>query len=124
MTFRPLQEQERHSVPWGEVRRVATPSTGSTELASWRFLYEPGHQPPPHSHDRIEVVVFLTGRGTFTLGDESRSVEAGDAVVIPSGTPHRLEAEAGPLEGLACIPAGARVYGAGGEEQPTPPWMR
>jgi mannose-6-phosphate isomerase-like protein (cupin superfamily) len=37
-----------------------------------------------------EIYLFLTGNGTMTLGDEVFEVHAGDTVLIPPGTPHKV----------------------------------
>jgi quercetin dioxygenase-like cupin family protein len=41
-----------------------------------------------HSHNNEEVWHIVEGEIDLTLGEETRRVRAGDAVVIPSGTPH------------------------------------
>ncbi len=44
-----------------------------------------------HYHPQAEELYFLTaGRGLLRLGDEEREVVAGDCIVIPPGTPHKL----------------------------------
>ena len=42
---------------------------------------------PPHSE---EIYLFTSGAGRMRLGDEEADVRAGDTVVIPPGTPHKL----------------------------------
>jgi mannose-6-phosphate isomerase-like protein (cupin superfamily) len=37
-----------------------------------------------------ELYLFTAGTGRMRLGDEERDVCAGDCVVIPPGTPHKL----------------------------------
>jgi mannose-6-phosphate isomerase-like protein (cupin superfamily) len=41
-------------------------------------------------HESEEIYYFLAGRGRMRLGGEERAVGAGDCVVIPPGTPHKL----------------------------------
>lgn len=44
-----------------------------------------------HRHHRSEeIYLFTEGDGRMTLGGETFAVAAGDAVVIPPATPHRL----------------------------------
>jgi mannose-6-phosphate isomerase-like protein (cupin superfamily) len=52
-----------------------------------------------HLHPRAEeIYAFTAGRGRMALGEEVFEVAAGDTVVIPPGTPHKLWADAdGPL---------------------------
>ena len=57
-----------------------------------------------HLHRRSEeIYLFTHGSGRMRLGEEERSVRAGDCVVIPPGTTHKLWAdEAEPLVLLCC----------------------
>lgn len=44
-----------------------------------------------HYHPQAEELYLLTaGAGRIKLGDEVRDVRAGDCIVIPPGTPHKL----------------------------------
>ncbi len=43
-----------------------------------------------HSHPNEEVWHILEGEVDLTLGEETRCVRAGSAVVIPGGTPHAV----------------------------------
>ncbi len=60
-----------------------------------------------HRHHRSEeIYVFTAGSGRMTLAGETFAVAAGDAVVIPPGTPHKLYAGAEPFVVLCvCAPA-------------------
>ncbi len=50
-----------------------------------------------------EIYLFTQGSGRMRLGDEERTVNAGDCVVIPPGTEHKLWADdQGPLVVLCC----------------------
>jgi mannose-6-phosphate isomerase-like protein (cupin superfamily) len=57
-----------------------------------------------HLHrESEEIYYFTSGRGHMRLGDDESEVVAGDAVVIPPGTPHKLWAtEGAPLVLLCC----------------------
>ena len=48
----------------------------------------PGRGPSLHTHDYAEVMIVLEGTATFTDGQSSREVTAGNVVVIPAGEPH------------------------------------
>jgi mannose-6-phosphate isomerase-like protein (cupin superfamily) len=44
-----------------------------------------------HLHPRAEEIYsFVAGRGRMSLGEATFEVAAGDSVVIPPGTPHKL----------------------------------
>jgi mannose-6-phosphate isomerase-like protein (cupin superfamily) len=50
---------------------------------------EPEQVQPVHGHATADkFYLVLTGRGTFTVGDEEETVAAGTLVVAPAGVPH------------------------------------
>lgn len=63
-----------------------------------------GGESAEHRHARSEEIYhFTAGRGRMRLGAEQFAVAAGDSVLIPPGTPHKLWAEGSdPLELLCC----------------------
>jgi mannose-6-phosphate isomerase-like protein (cupin superfamily) len=63
-----------------------------------------GGETTQHLHrESEEIYYFTSGRGQMRLGDDESEVEAGDCVVIPPGTPHKLwAAEDAPLVLLCC----------------------
>ena len=65
---------------------------------------EPDRQQP---HDRDEVYVVLSGRGTLQIADDSVSLEEGDAAFVAAGVEHRFTG----YEGLSVL-----VVFAGGVE--------
>ncbi len=56
------------------------------------FLVEspPGGGPVLHHHPYEEVFVTLEGEATFTVGDATIEVSAGQIVVAPAGVPHKF----------------------------------
>jgi mannose-6-phosphate isomerase-like protein (cupin superfamily) len=65
----------------------------------------PGGETAEHYHRTTEELYhFTSGRGRMRLGDDEADVGAGDCVVIPPGTPHKLWnlSEAEPLVLLCC----------------------
>jgi mannose-6-phosphate isomerase-like protein (cupin superfamily) len=65
----------------------------------------PGGATTAHHHPEAEELYFFTaGAGRLRVGDEERAVAAGDCVVIPPGTPHKLwnTSAAEPLVLLCC----------------------
>ena len=48
----------------------------------------PGQGPSLHRHDYPEIFVVLEGTATFTDGERSQEVCAGEVVVVPAGQPH------------------------------------
>ena len=60
-----------------------------------------------HSHEHTEqLMVILDGSVTITVGDETKTVSAGDVVCINRGIEHELISEGGVtfIEGLAPVP--------------------
>ncbi len=52
---------------------------------------EPGSEQPVHAHPASEqVYVIVAGRGAMTVGDETREVGPGTAVLVPPDTPHAI----------------------------------
>jgi mannose-6-phosphate isomerase-like protein (cupin superfamily) len=50
-----------------------------------------GRETLEHLHRTTEeIYYFVSGRGRMRLGAETGDVAAGDCVVIPPGTPHKL----------------------------------
>jgi mannose-6-phosphate isomerase-like protein (cupin superfamily) len=63
-----------------------------------------GEETAEHFHPQAEeIYYFVSGRGRMRLGEEEAEVTAGDCVVIPPGTPHKLwSSGAEPLVLLCC----------------------
>jgi len=52
----------------------------------------PGQEQTAHAHADADKVYFvLEGTGTFQIGDETRRLGAGCAVLAPAGTSHAVE---------------------------------
>jgi mannose-6-phosphate isomerase-like protein (cupin superfamily) len=52
---------------------------------------QPGDEVKPHTHDRVEMYVFLTGRAKAMAGDDVAEVTTGDVLIAPIGAPHALK---------------------------------
>ncbi|HEX6478066.1 MAG TPA: cupin domain-containing protein [Ktedonobacteraceae bacterium] len=50
----------------------------------------PGQGPRLHRHPYEEVFVVYEGQATFTVGDTTLEVTAGQIVVVPAGMPHKF----------------------------------
>jgi quercetin dioxygenase-like cupin family protein len=103
---------------------VATPGRGAEEVSVIRQRQSPGAANPPHLHDREEVMIVLTGTVKVTIEKEETELSAGDALIVPANTMHRIEtigeAEAG---WLLSAPAGVRFLFSDGREA-SPAWAR
>ena len=65
--------------------------TDSIPQASVSYIeMPPGGEVKPHTHNRVEVYIFLTGRATAMAGETITEVSTGDVLIAPIGTPHAL----------------------------------
>jgi mannose-6-phosphate isomerase-like protein (cupin superfamily) len=88
-----------------EIRELAgTPTGNSVNQSLAEATVAPGAETEEHYHRASEeIYVFTAGGGRMKLGDEETEVSAGDTVVIPPGTPHKLwNTGAEPLRLLCC----------------------
>jgi quercetin dioxygenase-like cupin family protein len=82
-------------------------AVGGEQVLICRASYEPGKRVPRHSHEHTEqVMVILDGEVTMTIEDETRTLRAGDTVVVNRGLEHELHSESGCtfIEALAPVP--------------------
>jgi mannose-6-phosphate isomerase-like protein (cupin superfamily) len=87
------------------IRELAgTPSGNATNQSLAEAVVPPGAATIAHLHRRAEeIYLFTGGSGRMRLHDEVRTVRAGDCVVIPPGSPHKLWAdEQEPLILICC----------------------
>ena len=87
------------------IRELAGPSWSAARNQSLAEATVPaGGQTDEHFPRASEEIYYFTaGSGRMKLGDEVADVAAGDCVVIPPGTPHKLwAAEAEHLVLLCC----------------------
>ncbi len=62
------------------------------------ITFETGAKGNFHSHPHTQCTYILEGKFQFTVGDETRVVEKGDTILMPSGVRHGCEClEAGKL---------------------------
>jgi quercetin dioxygenase-like cupin family protein len=71
------------AVPGLEFRPVTT-DTVMTNFVT----FEPDAPAPMHHHVEQQIAIVLSGELSFTVGDETRVMRAGDCVVIPPNVPH------------------------------------
>ena len=88
-----------------EIRELAGIPTGKAANQSLaEATVPPGAETEEHYHGASEeIYLFTSGSGRMKLGDEETDVSAGDTVVIPPGTPHKLwNTGTEPLKLLCC----------------------
>jgi quercetin dioxygenase-like cupin family protein len=86
--------------------RMARIALATTERAQLDlYCVAPGQAQRPHTHgDQDKIYYVLEGRGRFTVGAETQTLEAGDATVARAGVEHGLLNEgAAPLLVLVVV---------------------
>lgn len=61
---------------------------------------EPHAVVPEHNHPHEQVGMIISGRAIFVIGDEERTLSAGDMYRIPGGVTHRVTALDEPVKAL------------------------
>ena len=87
---------------------LAAPSRGATDTAAWRVRFSDGHASPPHSLDREEVFVVLSGAVTARYADHSETAHAGGALIVPAGVEFSVGGPAARRKRCARSPSAAR----------------
>jgi len=74
------------------IRELAGPAwTAARAQSLAEATVEPGAETAEHYHPQAEeLYYFVAGRGRMRLGSDVSQVVAGDCVVIPPGTAHKL----------------------------------
>jgi quercetin dioxygenase-like cupin family protein len=82
-------------------------AVGGEQVLICRVTYQPGMRVKRHSHEHTEqVMLMVSGELTMTIEDETRTLRAGDTVVVNRGLEHELHSEPGCvfIEALAPVP--------------------
>lgn len=74
-----------------ELAGRATPVTAARHQSLAEASLDPGGETAEHYHPQAEeLYYFVAGEGRLRLHTDEATVTAGDCVVIPPGTPHKL----------------------------------
>jgi mannose-6-phosphate isomerase-like protein (cupin superfamily) len=74
-----------------ELAGRATPATAARHQSLAEASLDPGGETAEHYHPQAEeLYYFVAGEGRLRLRTDEAIVTAGDCVVIPPGTPHKL----------------------------------
>ena len=80
---------------------------GDVDVSFFLVDSPPGGGAVLHTHPYQEVFVTLEGEATFTVGDATIEVGAGQIVVAPAGVPHKfVNSGSGPLRQVDIHPSG------------------
>lgn len=75
---------------------TSRPLLGTNLLASF-VRYDAGAGAPRHAHEEEQLFVMLEGEVEMKLGEETRRLRPGDAVLIPAWVPHSVRSTGGPV---------------------------
>jgi mannose-6-phosphate isomerase-like protein (cupin superfamily) len=121
MTIIRAAEAPRFAMDGSEFVVFSGPSNGSRQICTWRLTVPPGHESMPHTLDRDEVFVVLSG--SLRLSPDGPVLGPGDSAVVPAGAPIAAANPAGePAEVYVAIQAGFTAFKQDGEVFGTPPW--
>jgi mannose-6-phosphate isomerase-like protein (cupin superfamily) len=80
---------------------------GDVDVSFFLVDCPPGGGAVLHTHPYEEIFVTLEGNATFTVGDDTIEVSAGQIVVAPAGVPHKfVNSGTGPLRQVDIHPSG------------------
>jgi quercetin dioxygenase-like cupin family protein len=85
---------------------VGLRAIGGEQVLLCHVTYEPGTTVARHSHPTAEQVMWIIeGDVTMTVGDETKTLGAGDVAVVNPGVEHELHSENGMtfIEALAPV---------------------
>lgn len=63
------------------------PVLGEKTLVNF-VSFQPHTEAPMHVHEEEQVVLVTEGEFEFTIGEDTRTMRAGDVAVVPSWVPH------------------------------------
>src|SRR3954447_24364498 len=109
-------------IPGLQVHGLAAPSRGSAETCVWRITVAPGTPGTPHSLDREEIFIGVSGEARVELDGEDARLAPGDTLVVPAGRSFSMSNPgAEPFVAIAVLPVGGRAVMPDGAYF-TPPW--
>jgi quercetin dioxygenase-like cupin family protein len=107
--IRPVAQVSEQPVPRTRgttIQILIGPAEGAPNFVTRRFTIAPGGRIPCHRHDTIEhEQVMLEGEMVLGLGQNERTVRAGDSIFIPEGVAHWYENRGtAPVRFLCIVP--------------------
>ena len=82
---------DKEELPYGKIaHRFEGYRYGDVNVSFFVVESPPGGGAVLHTHPYEEVFVTLEGEATFTVGDDTIEVSAGQIVVAPAGVPHKF----------------------------------
>lgn len=108
--------------PAGQMFGLAGPSQGSTEVSTWRVELGEDAATPVHGIDSEQVWMPISGTFEVTVGDETKLVKAGQALVLPGGVTRQLKTVGGPAQALVAMKVGGKAMLPNSDNKVPLPW--
>lgn len=70
-------------------RLLPWPALNAPFEGAWCVL-RPGDESQAHAHHEYEIFIVMTGTATLVVGDQQRTVHAGDIAHLTPGSTHRM----------------------------------
>jgi quercetin dioxygenase-like cupin family protein len=70
---------------------VIGPPQGWKDYTLRVFKIKPGGYSPHHKHEWEHINYVMNGRGTLTIGDETKEIKKGDFALVPGNTIHQFK---------------------------------
>lgn len=116
------KKERTTTTPAGTMTALATPTSGSHQLSTWRVRMEPGSTSPEHRIDRDQVWMPVTGGFEVTVDGRTAEVTTGQAVTIPADSLRRVRTGTAPGEALVCMVPGGQASVPGKDGTIPLPW--
>lgn len=98
-----LEEVKMEGVSDTVKANVIGPPQGWEEHTLRVFRIKPGGYTPHHKHDWEHVNYIMKGKGTLTIGNETREVSEGDFAFVPPNTGHQFKNDSDDVFEFICI---------------------
>lgn len=87
------KDAEVYGQKWAQVKKLITSKTAGSKNADLGILrLQPKKKTVPNIHPESEELFYiLKGKGTLTVGQETKEIKAGQGVYIPSNVTHTFE---------------------------------
>jgi len=112
-----------YAIGGNEVTSLASPGRGSAETALFRIDLPPGGGLPPHRHDHFDVFTMTAGTGLMHLDGDATEIGSGDAVVVPPGALHWIDAGADGASIVVTMLPGTKLIREDDGSVVVPPWV-
>lgn len=125
MSHLPRQDATTFQVHDVTFRSFARSGSGAHRLGAWEAEFAPDTPGRPHRMTEEEVLLVLEGTLDVEVADETFTVPAGDAVLVPAGALFRVSNTApSPARAWVTTSLGMSATMEADGQQLSPPWAQ